>query len=197
MRIFLSIFVLAILTACGTSKIRYVRSKGEPQKVIQQEERNQLALKEVEKTSSSIVEEAITSTEEDVAPTYSEVEDLFESIVEIEENVTVADDEPKTVDKDKIYAALRAEQNAKRSKALLISSTATFIASVILPFAFLAAIILYVIGNVYYTRANNSRYITLEGERHLRVAEIFNIISIVLMILAIIAIGVILALLFL
>lgn len=189
MRLLQLLILTLILVSCGTSRIKYVRAKGQPQEIIAETESFESHSRE---ETPEIVQQSIT---EDVSSEF--VEDYATEKASSVENSDPIKIENKTVKSDeRVSSAFRAERQAKSARSMLISSTA-LLPIIFFPLATLVGIILLIIGAIKYNRANQSRYITLPGERALNQAKIFLYISLGILVAMAILIAVGLVLLFL
>lgn len=171
MRLIQLLILCLIVTSCGTGKIKYVRTKGQPQEIVQNTESFTRPATNVQSNP----------TLASIEPTENiQTAELDE--VELNEAPSIAPKENKSVENtsqtsdSRVSEAFRAERKAKSSRGVLIASTA-LMPIVFFPFATLAGIILLIIGAIQFGKANRSRYITVPGERALSQAKIFLIIS--------------------
>jgi len=100
------------------------------------------------------------------------------------------EEEETDSDEEIVDQAIRAENNAKLSIGLFGGG----IISIILP---LVGVFFFIFGLVFYNRAKNSRYITADGERNLRMSRGLMIFDAVVLSLWALLILLLLALLFL
>ena len=188
MKILQSLFLCFIVVSCGTSKIKYVRTKDKPQEVVEsifayQEEVKESAheatrtVEEVYDDESYLIDEIIDDT---IAPTAASTPEV--------------NDDP-SAKKERLRDAYRAEKKAKSARAMLISSTA-LLPIIIFPLATFIGLIFLIIGAIKYNRANQSRYITLPGERALYQAKIFLYISVAILTAIVLLVATVLVLFF-
>ena len=181
MRILPVLLFFFLLGACGHNRLHL--SKVGPKKVVDvQKERsknpsNSMATSLKDDSTPALNTLESSEFSQDIAPENYISEDTRITTLENELNP-----EPKDTvrldseDAAALEEALVSEIRSRRSKNLFIVTLATMLL-VIIPFAFIFFLGFYIAGVLTYTKANRSKYVTVEGDRYLRQAKTLFIIA--------------------
>ena len=190
MKALLLFFGLILLLSCGTERIQLVKTDYEKHEVIQVSEEDVAENSEAKNSiANSQIEETIIASSHD---------NVFAVNVVSEDSPNILEEEP--IDDEtmqKVKSALKAEHRARSSRNALITSTATLPVTFIFPPIFILSLIFFIIGAIKLSGANNSRYITPDGERYISSAKIFLTISAVIITIIMLLTALLLVLFFL
>ena len=189
--------VLVLLSSCGTARIKKVR-------VVMGEDE----IVSVQKNRSSEVNSSLdiaAASENDLAATTEEIETGVSEVILSpsrkiptlsfpEEGEVVSN--PNEID-ERVALAYKAERHARRAYSNLMAAGITAGVGFIFPPLFLASLILFIIGVIYYSRASRARYITEFGERRRKAAFIWLMINVALGLIVLLLTTFILLILFL
>jgi hypothetical protein len=145
----------------------------------------------VQKNRSSEVNSSLdiaAASENDLAATAEEIETGVSEVILSpsrkiptlsfpEEGEVVSN--PNEID-ERVALAYKAERHARRAYSNLMAAGITAGVGFIFPPLFLASLILFIIGVIYYSRASRARYITEFGERRRKAAFIWLMINVAL-----------------
>lgn len=191
------IIALVLLSSCGTARIKKVRV------VIDEDE-----IVGVQKNGSSQVNSSLdiaAASENDLAATTEEIETGVSEVILSpsrkiptlsfpEEGEVVSN--PNEID-ERVALAYKAERHARRAYSNLMAAGITAGVGFIFPPLFLASLILFIIGVIYYSRASRAWYITEFGERRRKAAFIWLMINVALGLIVLLLTTFILLILFL
>jgi len=165
-------FLVASCGSLNNGKLRYVKTNNPSREVIE------IPTKSTETDDRTFTSATTTTIEtpiqsSDITPSDAEIQADTEIAYQQELQQTNVDDSLEQANAEIVDQAIQAEKNAK---AAAIQSGIGFIT----PLIPLLGIIMTILGLVFYKRASKSRYITLEGERNLRLSRVFLIIDAVI-----------------
>jgi len=171
---------LVLLSGCGTARIKKVRVVMDDDEIVN-----------IQKSRSFEVNSSVnvaTVSENDLIATTEEVESGVSEVIlspsrqiptlSVTEQDEVASS-PNEID-ERVALAYRAERHARRAYSNLMAAGITTGVGFIFPPLFLASLILFIIGVIYYSRANRARYITEFGERRRKAAFVWLMINVAL-----------------
>lgn len=190
MKAFLLFCGSILLLSCGTERIQLVKTDYEKREVIQVSEAEVAEISEASNsiTTSQIEEPIIVNSEDNLSAN---------DLVSVN-NPRINQEEPiEDETMQKVKSALKAEHRARSSRNALITSTATLPVTFIFPPIFILSLIFFIIGAIKLSGANNSRYITPDGERYISSAKIFLTISAVIITIIMLLTALLLVLFFL
>jgi hypothetical protein len=176
MKYVLFFFTLSILVAsCGSfnnGKLRFVKTENAQREII---ETSAKSVKTEDRTHSFATTTSIETPVQSSDVDRSDAEIASDIAIEQKQDIqqTSIDDSLEQANSEIVDQALQAERNAK---AAAIQSGI----GIVTPFIPLLGIIMTILGLVFYKRASKSRYITLAGERNLRLSRVFLIIDAVI-----------------
>ena len=171
---------LVLLSSCGTARIKKVRVvMGEDEIVSVQKNRSSEVNSSLDIAVAS--ENDLTATAEEIETGVSEVilspARKIPTLSSPEEGEVVSN--PNEID-ERVALAYKAERHARRAYSNLMAAGITAGVGFIFPPLFLASLILFIIGVIYYSRASRARYITEFGERRRKAAFIWLMINVAL-----------------
>lgn len=171
--------VVVFLTGCAHQKIHYVKtgkrpivlnSDGETKSSIPSTHTDDQGREEIAAIESKEI--AFTSNAVDAATSESALNEKFECRI-----AEQPQDSIRAIDaSQKVAIALQAERDAEKAKESFIAAMIMFF----IPIVGFFAIVPFVIGWVRLYNSNNARFITPEGERAARVANVLRYILLVL-----------------
>ncbi len=190
MRYVYLLLILVLISSCAHNKLRLRKvDKHDHVEVAQENRREKRTTKEAKRPEViSVTEEEevasevnIIESEEVVASNSMEAKDLDAQATETftSEETTVAAQNEEPSKAQILREAMRAERNAKNARNLML---AAFI-SVLIPLLNIFSIFFFIVGSVYLFFANRSNYITTDGERIARSAQIMQIIYAIILLL--------------
>lgn len=188
---------LVLLSSCGTARIKKVRVvMGEDEIVSVQKNRSSEVNSSLDIAVAS--ENDLTATAEEIETGVSEVilspARKIPTLSSPEEGEVVSN--PNEID-ERVALAYKAERHARRAYSNLMAAGITAGVGFIFPPLFLASLILFIIGVIYYSRASRARYITEFGERRRKAAFIWLMINVALGLIVLLLTTFILLILFL
>ena len=188
---------LVLLSSCGTTRIKKVRVvMGEDEIVSVQKNRSSEVNSSLDIAVAS--ENDLTATAEEIETGVSEVilspSRKIPTLSSPEEGEVVSN--PNEID-ERVALAYKAERHARRAYSNLMAAGITAGVGFIFPPLFLASLILFIIGVIYYSRASRVRYITEFGERRRKAAFIWLMINVALGLIVLLLTTFILLILFL
>lgn len=188
---------LVLLSSCGTARIKKVRVvMGEDEIVSVQKNRSSEVNSSLDIAVAS--ENDLTATAEEIETGVSEVilspSSKIPALSSPEEGEVVSN--PNEID-ERVAVAYKAERHARRAYSNLMAAGITAGVGFIFPPLFLASLILFIIGVIYYSRASRARYITEFGERRRKAAFIWLMINVALGLIVLLLTTFILLILFL
>lgn len=188
---------LVLLSSCGTARIKKVRVvMGEDEIVSVQKNRSSEVNSSLDIAVAS--ENDLTATAEEIETGVSEVilspSRKIPTLSSPEEGEVVSN--PNEID-ERVALAYKAERHARRAYSNLMAAGITAGVGFIFPPLFLASLILFIIGVIYYSRASRVRYITEFGERRRKAAFIWLMINVALGLIVLLLTTFILLILFL
>lgn len=188
---------LVLLSSCGTARIKKVRVvMGEDEIVSVQKNRSSEVNSSLDIAVAS--ENDLTATAEEIETGVSEVilspARKIPTLSSPEEGEVVSN--PNEID-ERVALAYKAERHARRAYSNLMAAGITAGVGFIFPPLFLASLILFIIGVIYYSRASRVRYITEFGERRRKAAFIWLMINVALGLIVLLLTTFILLILFL
>lgn len=188
---------LVLLSSCGTARIKKVRVvMGEDEIVSVQKNRSSEVNSSLDIAVAS--ENDLTATAEEIETGVSEVilspSSKIPTLSSPEEGEVVSN--PNEID-ERVALAYKAERHARRAYSNLMAAGITAGVGFIFPPLFLASLILFIIGVIYYSRASRARYITEFGERRRKAAFIWLMINVALGLIVLLLTTFILLILFL
>lgn len=171
---------LVLLSSCGTARIKKVRVvMGEDEIVSVQKNRSSEVNSSLDIAAAS--ENDLSATTEEIETGVSEVilspSRKIPTLSFPEEGEVVSN--PNEID-ERVALAYKAERHARRAYSNLMAAGITAGVGFIFPPLFLASLILFIIGVIYYSRASRARYITEFGERRRKAAFIWLMINVAL-----------------
>jgi hypothetical protein len=171
---------LVLLSGCGTARIKKVRVVMDDDQIVN-----------IQKNRSSEVNSSLdiaASSENDLTATTEEIETGVSEVIlspsrkipklSFPEEAEVVSN-PNEID-ERVALAYKAERHARRAYSNLMAAGITAGVGFIFPPLFLASLILFIIGVIYYSRASRARYITEFGERRRKAAFIWLMINVAL-----------------
>lgn len=197
MRYLFYLLSFVLLTSCVHQKIRFVKAN-ERQKVVDntERERTNFNVKNAEVYQQPFTQES--SKTADIQEVTFE-EDAPEEVVlgakAHDKNIAPSPQDSVLITENeyKYLVAERAEKDARNAKRWFSVS----LALMIFPITGIFALIPFIVGLVMLKNSNRSLYITPEGQRQARIANILKWIISALWILAVIAVGIAIAILIL
>ena len=176
-----------LVASCGSfhnGKLRYVKTNNIPREII---EPSAKSIETEDRTHPVVTSSSVETTIQTSDVNRSSADIISDQTIEQQEEIQQPnmDDSLAQDNSETLGQAIQAERNAK---AAAIQSGI----GLVTPFIPLLGIIMTILGLVFYKRASKSRYITLDGERNLRLSRVFLIID-----AAIIGLYILLALFFL
>lgn len=188
---------LVLLSSCGTARIKKVRVvMGEDEIVSVQKNRSSEVNSSLDIAAAS--ENDLSATTEEIETGVSEVilspSRKIPTLSFPEEGEVVSN--PNEID-ERVALAYKAERHARRAYSNLMAAGITAGVGFIFPPLFLASLILFIIGVIYYSRASRARYITEFGERRRKAAFIWLMINVALGLIVLLLTTFILLILFL
>jgi hypothetical protein len=185
MRFYLIILLLPVLIACGSARIKTVRTTEIDREIV-------MAAPTASGSDGTDLAKRSTTPENttvhsDALPFDDSSEDIKETPLSPAPRTT--EDDPEISNSEKLSAAIATERKAKRGKNLLTSSFIVTLFSWLFPPILLASIVLLILGIIHYSEAKNARFITLQGERHLKRTKGMLLANIILFSLIIVLIG--------
>lgn len=185
MRFYLIILLLPVLIACGSARIKTVRTTEIDREIV-------IAAPTASGSDGTDLAKRSTTPENttvhsDDLPFDDSSEDIKETPLSPAPRTT--EDDSEIINSEKLSAAIATERKAKRGKNLLTSSFIVTLFSWLFPPILLASIVLLILGIIHYSEAKNARFITLQGERHLKRAKGMLLANIILFSLIIVLIG--------
>jgi hypothetical protein len=193
MKYVLFFLTLSILVAsCGSfnnGKLRFVKTNNTQREIIVTSAKSD---EKEDRTHSFATTTTIETPNQSSDVNRSDAEITSDRTIEPQQDIQQSSiDDSLTQDNSEIVdQAFQAERNAK---AAAIQSGI----GIVTPFIPLLGIIMTILGLVFYKKANRSRYITLAGERNLRLSRVFLIIDAVIIGLSLLFLLFFLVLLFL
>ena len=189
--------VLVLLSSCGTARIKKVRVvMGEDEIVSAQKNRSTEVNSSLDIAAAS--ENDLAATTEEIEAGVSEV--ILSPLIKIPTLSSPGEGEvvsnPNEID-ERVALAYKAERHARRAYSNLMAAGITAGVGFIFPPLFLASLILFIIGVIYYSRASRARYITEFGERRRKAAFIWLMINVALGLIVLLLTTFILLILFL
>lgn len=187
MRYLATLLILILLSACGTNRIRYVRAKGQPQKIVDasvtenrsENHNNDLVIAQ----SESGIEEVYESTQYIDPPSDNQPDQAKNRVSELTTEKEIFQENEKD---PRLDAAKDAEKYARKSRKNLRLSV-IFLGLSFIPFLsilfFIPAFILLIIGGIQYAIANSSRYITQKGQDMLKTAKVYLLVWLIIVLL--------------
>lgn len=195
MRSIIIVLGLILLAGCANNRIRFVKASAH-QTVVENNEKESKASHrdEVNVRTKSFTREAEASVDKPILSEQDQSRQTFDSETAIKR--TEAADLPEPQDsvlilesEYKYMLAKDAEKDARNAKRWFILS----LVMMILPVTALFSFIPYIVGLVFIRKSNNSDFITLEGQRHARIANVMKWVITVLLAIAVIALGIVVA----
>jgi hypothetical protein len=172
--------VLVLLSSCGTARIKKVRVVMVEDEIVSvQKNRSSQVNSSLDIAAAS--ENVLAATTEEIETGVSEVilspSRKIPTLSFPEEGEVVSN--PNEID-ERVALAYKAERHARRAYSNLMAAGITAGVGFIFPPLFLASLILFIIGVIYYSRASRAHYITEFGERRRKVAFIWLMINVAL-----------------
>ena len=188
---------LVLLSGCGTARIKKVRVVMNDDQIVNiQKNRSSEVNSSLDIAASS--ENNLTATTEEIETGVSEVilspSRKIPTLSFPEEGEVVSN--PNEID-ERVALAYKAERHARRAYSNLMAAGITAGVGFIFPPLFLASLILFIFGVIYYSRASRARYITEFGERRRKAAFIWLMINVALGLIVLLLTTFILLILFL
>lgn len=171
---------LVLLSGCGAARIKKVRVVMDDDQIVNiQKNRSSEVNSSLDIAASS--ENDLTATTEEIETGVSEVilspSRKIPTLSFPEEGEVVSN--PNEID-ERVALTYKAERHARRAYSNLMAAGITAGVGFIFPPLFLASLILFIIGVIYYSRASRARYITEFGERRRKAAFIWLMINVAL-----------------
>jgi hypothetical protein len=193
------IFVLSViftLVSCGATRngqLRLVKVNNHEIAVIEKNTKISQPINQEAELSTANIEHETIQNHTDVITSEKpfEFKQTKQKTLEIPLTKKIEPEPTDTIkNKDIEQQALEAEKKAKLALGFSIGGL-----SIIVPFLSILGIISFILASVFYSKANNARYITPEGQQKLKISKGFLIAeSILIGIIALIIIIVIIAL---
>lgn len=164
-----------LVASCGSfnnGKLRFVKTDNVQREII---EASAKSVETKDRTHSFATTTSIETPVQSSDVDRSDAEIASDIAIEQQQDIpqTSIDDSLEQANSEIVDQALQADRNAK---AAAIQSGI----GIVTPFIPLLGIIMTILGLVFYKRASKSRYITLAGERNLRLSRVFLIIDAVI-----------------
>lgn len=188
---------LVLLSSCGTARIKKVRVVMDEDEIVDIQNNRSVELNS-SADLAAVSEKDLMATTDLIKPIVSDADPspFTKNRAFSDTNQDEVTTTPNEID-ERIALAYKAERHARRAYSNLMAAGITAGVGFIFPPLFLASLILFIIGVIYYSRASRARYITEFGERRRKAAFIWLMINVALGLIVLLLTTFILLILFL